>query len=103
MLAPSPLAASIPFDLLGPWLRALYILVASTSQPGILTLPYALASLGWAGGVLVLLATGAYTMFANLLLAQLHHYKGRRHIHYRALAKEIMGGLGLVGMKGWVG
>ncbi|PRW57761.1 GABA transporter 1 [Chlorella sorokiniana] len=75
----------------GSWLRALYILVSSTSQPGILTLPYALASLGWAGGILVLLCTGAYTLLANVLLAKLHHYDGRRHIHYRGLAKEIMG------------
>lgn len=40
----------------------------------------------------MLLCTGAYTLLANALLAQLHHHNGRRHIYYRGLAKEIMGG-----------
>ena len=49
-----------------------------------------------------LLPPGAYTLFANVLLAQLHHHGGRRHIYYRGLTKEILGELVGWWVGGWV-
>lgn len=74
----------------GSWLRGLYILLTSTAQPGVLSLPFAMAGLGFAGGTIVLLVSGAWTLYCSLLVARLHHYGGRRYVHYRKLAKDVM-------------
>ena len=79
----------------GNWTRGTWLLATSTAQPTLLALPFAMASLGWAGGLAVLLVSGAVTVLCNILLAGLFEYGGRRNTRYRDLAKRVMGG--------WVG
>ena len=68
------------------------MLATSTAQPTLLALPFAMASLGWAGGLVVLLVSGAVTVYCNILLARLFEFGGRRNTRYRDLAKRTMGG-----------
>ncbi|XP_022764497.1 proline transporter 2-like [Durio zibethinus] len=47
--------------------------------------------LGWIGGVVGLLLATAISLYANMLVAKLHEFGGRRHIRYRDLAAQIYG------------
>ncbi|CAA6655081.1 unnamed protein product [Spirodela intermedia] len=47
--------------------------------------------LGWAGGTVGLILTGAISLYANTLIARLHEVGGKRHIRYRDLAGHIYG------------
>lgn len=49
--------------------------------------------LGWAGGVIGLIAATAISLYANALIARLHEFGGKRHIRYRDLAGFIYGKL----------
>ncbi|KAI7836584.1 hypothetical protein COHA_009545 [Chlorella ohadii] len=59
---------------------------------GILGLPYALASLGWVAGTLILAFITASSCYSAFLLADLHILKdGRRMRTLRGLAREVLG------------
>ena len=59
---------------------------------GILSLPYALASLGWIAGVLILIFVTLESFYSAYLLATLHELRdGRRIQNFRALARETAG------------
>lgn len=75
----------------GTWKRGTWLLATSTAQPTLLGLPFAMAALGWAGGLVVLLVSAVATIYCNLLLAKLHEHGGKRNGLYRTLAKQIMG------------
>ncbi|XP_057804606.1 proline transporter 1-like isoform X1 [Salvia miltiorrhiza] len=47
--------------------------------------------LGWIGGVVGLILATAISLYANMLVAKLHEYGGRRHIRYRDLAGFMYG------------
>ncbi|XP_042013418.1 proline transporter 2-like isoform X2 [Salvia splendens] len=47
--------------------------------------------LGWIGGVVGLILATAISLYANMLVAKLHEYGGKRHIRYRDLAGFIYG------------
>lgn len=47
--------------------------------------------LGWVGGVVGLIAATAISLYANVLIAELHEFGGKRHIRYRDLAGFIYG------------
>lgn len=47
--------------------------------------------LGWVGGVVGLIAATAISLYANVLIARLHEFGGKRHIRYRDLAGFIYG------------
>lgn len=47
--------------------------------------------LGWAPGVIGLILAAAISLYANMLIAKLHVFGGKRHIRYRDLAGHIYG------------
>eukprot|EP01018_Ginkgo_biloba_P015609 Gb_39427 [translate_table: standard] len=64
----------------GTWLHAGYHLTASIVGPQLLSLPFAFASLGWAGGIICLTAGAAVTFYSyNLLSLVLDHLEQTGH------------------------
>lgn len=76
----------------GSWLRGAYLLATSTAQPTLLGLPFGIAALGWAGGMVVLVVSGMMIVYCNMLLASLFEFGGRRHTTFRDMAHRVMGG-----------
>ncbi len=66
-------------------------MTAAVASVPTLGLPYAVSLLGWAGGLIALVAGGAVTLFTSLLIAGLLEFGGKRHIRYRDLAQAIFG------------
>eukprot|EP01018_Ginkgo_biloba_P015608 Gb_34701 [translate_table: standard] len=78
----------------GTWLHAGYHLTASIVAPQLLSLPFAFASLGWAAGIICLIAGAAVTFYSyNLLSLVLDHHEqeGTRHLRFKDVANDIMG------------
>lgn len=68
------------------------MLVCADGAPFLLGLPAAMANLGWAGGLTVLLLGYLGIMHAATRLVRLHEHGGRRHNRYRELAQAVFGG-----------
>ncbi|KAK9105056.1 hypothetical protein Scep_021900 [Stephania cephalantha] len=47
--------------------------------------------LGWIGGTIGLVLATALSLYANILVAKLHEFGGKRHIRYRDLAGHVYG------------
>ncbi|KAJ4978289.1 hypothetical protein NE237_009069 [Protea cynaroides] len=78
----------------GSWIHCGYHLTTSIVGPPVLGLTYALASLGWIGGVGFLTIAAMVTFYSyNLISLVLEHqaHKGRRLLRFRDMADEIMG------------
>ncbi|KAI4346431.1 hypothetical protein L6164_007327 [Bauhinia variegata] len=78
----------------GSWLHCGYHLTTSIVAPVLLTTPYALSLLGWAGGVIWLIVAGLVTFYSyNLLSLVLEHHAnlGRRQFRFRDMARDILG------------
>lgn len=78
----------------GSWLHCGYHLTTSIVAPVLLSLPFALALLGWVGGVVCLTVAGLLTFYSyNLLSIVLEHHaqKGQRHLRFRDMARDILG------------
>ncbi|PKA66859.1 GABA transporter 1 [Apostasia shenzhenica] len=78
----------------GSWLHCGYHLTTSIVAPALLSLPLAMASLGWAAGVVCLLIAAAVTFYSyNLLSIVLEHQAllGRRQLRFRDMAHQILG------------
>ncbi|XP_040991487.1 GABA transporter 1-like [Juglans microcarpa x Juglans regia] len=78
----------------GSWLHCGYHLTTSIVAPVLLSLPYALTLLGWAGGILCLVLAGLVTFYSyNLLSLVLEHHAqlGQRHLRFRDMARDILG------------
>ncbi|RWW24700.1 hypothetical protein GW17_00011000 [Ensete ventricosum] len=76
-----------------------YHLTTSIVAPALLSLPFALASLGWAPGVACLVVGAVVTFYSyNLLSLVLDHYAqlGRRQLRFRDMAHDILGNLILI-------
>ncbi|XVF24015.1 hypothetical protein REPUB_Repub13aG0090400 [Reevesia pubescens] len=74
------------------WLQAGFVL--TTGINSVFVLGYSgtiMVPLGWIGGVVGLLLATGVSLYANILLAKLHEFGGKRHIRYRDLAGQIYG------------
>ncbi|KAE8695572.1 Proline transporter 1 [Hibiscus syriacus] len=74
------------------WFQAGFVL--TTGINSVFVLGYSgtiMVPLGWVGGVVGLLLATAISLHANMLVAKLHEFEGKRHIRYRELAAQIYG------------
>ncbi|KAJ6690568.1 hypothetical protein OIU85_006788 [Salix viminalis] len=78
----------------GSWIHCGFHLTTSIVGPVIFILPFALASLGWVPGVLMITIAALVTFYAyNLLSVVLEHHEqlGKRQIRFRDMARDILG------------
>ncbi|KAH0454795.1 hypothetical protein IEQ34_016719 [Dendrobium chrysotoxum] len=78
----------------GSWLHCGYHLTTSIVAPALLSLPLALAALGWAAGVIFLFTAAAVTFYSyNLISLVLENQAqlGRRQVRFRDMAHQILG------------
>ncbi|XP_027104840.1 GABA transporter 1 [Coffea arabica] len=78
----------------GTWLHCGYHLTTAIVAPALLSLPFAFALLGWAGGVLSLALAGLVTFYSyNLLSLVLEHHAalGKRQLRFRDMAHDVLG------------
>ncbi|XP_043687130.1 GABA transporter 1-like isoform X2 [Telopea speciosissima] len=78
----------------GSWLHCGYHLTTAIVAPPVLSLPFAVASLGWIGGVVFLMIAAIVTFYSyNLLSLVLEHHahKGNRLLRFRDMADHILG------------
>jgi hypothetical protein len=75
----------------GSWVKAAALIMTTTTLPTLLALPSALAALGWAAGIIIILISclGAFYCFTRLVA--MNNYGGKRHFTYPDLAAEISG------------
>lgn len=78
----------------GSWMHCGYHLTTSIVAPALLSLPYAFKFLGWAGGIICLIAGASVTFYSYNLLSlvlEYHAQLGRRHLRFRDMAHDILG------------
>ncbi|GLJ40009.1 hypothetical protein SUGI_0818740 [Cryptomeria japonica] len=78
----------------GTWIHAGFHLTTSVVSPALLSLPFAFASLGWAGGVICLTIDALVTFYSyNLLSLVLEHLElhGNRKLRFRDVSYHVMG------------
>ncbi|XP_074312450.1 GABA transporter 1 [Silene latifolia] len=78
----------------GSWVHCGYHLTTSIVAPALLSIPYAFTFLGWAAGIMSLVAGASVTFYSyNLLSLVLEHNAqlGRRHLRFRDMAHDILG------------
>ncbi|XP_050385555.1 GABA transporter 1-like [Argentina anserina] len=78
----------------GSWLHVGYHLTTSIVAPVLLSLSFAMALLGWVGGVIWVALAGLVTFYSyNLLSLVLEHQEklGNRQLRFRDMARDILG------------
>ncbi|KAK9902210.1 hypothetical protein WJX75_007822 [Coccomyxa subellipsoidea] len=75
----------------GEWYHIGYHMTAAVASVPTLGLPFAVSLLGWAGGLIALIAGGIVTMFTSFLISSMLEYGGKRHIRFRDLAVAVFG------------
>eukprot|EP00249_Psilotum_nudum_P007626 c20705_g1_i1 orf=179-1555(+) len=78
----------------GTWAHAGYHLTASTAGPPLLSLPYAIASLGWGPGMLVLSVAAVVSFYSFYSLSRVMdnmEKQGKRFLRFRDLVNDILG------------
>ena len=75
----------------GSWYHIGFHMTAAVASVPTLGLPYAVSLLGWAGGIIALIAGGLVTMFTSFLISSMLEYGGSRHIRFRDLAVAVYG------------
>ncbi|XP_020592752.1 GABA transporter 1 [Phalaenopsis equestris] len=78
----------------GSWLHCGYHLTTSIVAPALLSLPFAMAALGWFAGVIFLFTAAAVTFYSyNLisLVLEREALLGRRQLRFRDMAHQILG------------
>ncbi|KAM7463834.1 hypothetical protein LguiA_031955 [Lonicera macranthoides] len=78
----------------GTWLHSGYHLTAAIVAPALLSLPFAIALMGWVGGVIALTMAALVTFYSyNLLSLVLEHqaHLGKRQLRFRDMAHDILG------------
>lgn len=75
----------------GEWYYVGFHLSTAVAGPALLSLPYAMAELGWVAGLAALLSLYCLTLYTASLSASLHEWDGRRHVRYRDLVESILG------------
>ncbi|XP_051120828.1 GABA transporter 1-like isoform X2 [Andrographis paniculata] len=86
--------SSSPENSAGSWVHCGYHLTTSIVAPALLSLPFAVAALGWTVGIGSLLIGAAVTFYGyNLLSLVLEHHAqlGNRHLRFRDMATAILG------------
>ncbi|KAI3748794.1 hypothetical protein L6452_12137 [Arctium lappa] len=74
------------------WFQAGFVLTTGINSAYVLGYSGAvMVPLGWVGGVVGLIAATAISLYANILIARLHEFGGKRHIRYRDLAGYVYG------------
>ncbi|KAI4339173.1 hypothetical protein MLD38_024140 [Melastoma candidum] len=74
------------------WFQAAFVL--TTGINSVFVLGYSgtiMVPLGWIFGAVGLIAAAAISLYANVLIAKLHEFGGKRHIRYRDLAGHLYG------------
>lgn len=84
-----------PVEPKGTWLHAAYHLTSGTMGPQTLSLPFAIASLGWGPGLFFLFLGGAVSFYAYYLqttvLENLAKQSGKRCERFRDLSLQVVG------------
>ena len=75
----------------GQWYHIGFHVTAAVASVPTLGLPYAIGLMGWAGGLVSLLAGGTVTLMTAFLIAGMAEYGGKRHIRFRDLSEAIFG------------
>ncbi|CAN1318983.1 GABA transporter 1 [Linum perenne] len=78
----------------GSWLHCSYHLTTSNVAPQLLSLPFALALLGWTGGVLCLTLVAIVVFYSFYLLSLVLDHNaqlGNRQLRFRDMATDILG------------
>ncbi|KAJ4977622.1 hypothetical protein NE237_008402 [Protea cynaroides] len=91
---PSDAGALFVLKSKGSWLHCGYHLTTAIVAPPVLSIPYAIASLGWIGGVVFLTVAAMVTFYSyNLVSLVLEHHaqKGNRFLRFRDMADHILG------------
>jgi Transmembrane amino acid transporter protein len=81
-------------DIAGSWIHCGYHMTTAIVAPALLSLPFAFASLGWAGGVVCLLLGAVVSFYSYHLISHVleHHAQiGRRQLRFRDMADDILG------------
>ncbi|KAJ7964042.1 Proline transporter like [Quillaja saponaria] len=74
------------------WFQAGFVLTTGINSAYVLGYSgTVMVPLGWIYGVLGLIFATAISLYANMLIAKLHEFGGKRHIRYRDLAGYIYG------------
>ncbi len=75
----------------GTWIKGAACIMTTTTLPTLLALPSALAALGWAAGIIIILLSclGAFYCFTRLV--EMNNFGGKRHFTYPELAAAISG------------
>ena len=82
------------YHIVGSWVHCGYHLTTAIVAPALLSLPFALALLGWKGGVVILMLAAIITFYSyNLLSLVLEHHAelGKRQLRFRDMAHDILG------------
>ena len=78
----------------GNWKHAGFHLSTSIASPVILSLPYAVAGLGWSAGILALVIVTAVSFTAYMLISQVleqAELEGHRFLRFRDLGGYVLG------------
>eukprot|EP01023_Acetabularia_acetabulum_P058183 TRINITY_DN6838_c0_g2_i3.p1 TRINITY_DN6838_c0_g2~~TRINITY_DN6838_c0_g2_i3.p1 ORF type:complete len:488 (-),score=64.93 TRINITY_DN6838_c0_g2_i3:164-1549(-) len=75
----------------GEWYHAAFHTVTSVVGVGVLGLPYALSSMGWGAGLIMLIIACSVSYYTSYLLVTMHESKGTRFSRYRDLGAAILG------------
>nr|XP_011470538.1 PREDICTED: GABA transporter 1-like [Fragaria vesca subsp. vesca] len=78
----------------GSWLHVGYHLTTSIVAPVLLSLPFAMALIGWVGGVICVALAALVTFYSYTLLSLVleHQEKlGHRQLRFRDMARDILG------------
>ncbi|KAM0023503.1 putative amino acid transporter, transmembrane domain-containing protein [Helianthus debilis subsp. tardiflorus] len=74
------------------WFQAGFVLTTGINSAYVLGYSGAvMVPLGWVGGVVGLILATFISLYANILIAKLHEFGGKRHIRYRDLAGFVYG------------
>lgn len=74
------------------WYQVAFILTTGVLSAYVLGYPgTVMVPLGWIAGVIGLILATLVSLYANMLVARLHEFGGKRHIRYRDLAGFIYG------------
>ncbi|XP_042755504.1 proline transporter 3 isoform X2 [Lactuca sativa] len=74
------------------WFQAGFVLTTGINSAYVLGYSGAvMVPLGWTGGVAGLILATIISLYANVLIARLHEFGGKRHIRYRDLAGFVYG------------
>ncbi|MFS8012906.1 putative amino acid transporter, transmembrane domain-containing protein [Helianthus anomalus] len=80
------------FDHVDSWFQAGFVLTTGINSAYVLGYSGAvMVPLGWVGGVVGLILATFISLYANILIAKLHEFGGKRHIRYRDLAGFVYG------------